>query len=125
MQAFPADLLEAQLFGYAKGAFTGADSTKPGFFEEGDKGTLVLDEVGELPLELQAKLLRVLKMVSIIALAKPGSRHSDARIVAATNRDLPEAVRKGVFRQDLYHRLGVLTIKVPPCEKGMMIAFYY
>ena len=117
--AFPADLLEAQLFGHAKGAFTGADSAKAGFFEQADKGTLLLDEVGELPLELQAKLLRVLENGEYYRIGETQSRHSDARIVAATNRDLPETVRKGAFRQDLYHRLGVLTIKVPPLrERG-------
>lgn len=117
--AFPADLLEAQLFGHAKGAFTGADSARPGFFEQADKGSLFLDEVGELSLELQAKLLRVLENGEYYRIGETQSRYSNARIVAATNRDLPEAVRKGVFRQDLYHRLGVLTIKVPPLrERG-------
>ena len=117
--AFPADLLEAQLFGHAKGAFTGADSAKPGFFEQADKGTLLLDEVGELPLELQAKLLRVLENGEYYRIGETQPRHSDARVVTATNRDLPDTVRKGAFRQDLYHRLGVLTIKVPPLrERG-------
>ncbi len=117
--AFPTDLLEAQLFGHAKGAFTGADSAKTGFFEQADKGTLFLDEIGELPVELQAKLLRVLENGEYYRIGETQSRHSDARIVAATNRDLPEAVRKGAFRQDLYHRLSVLTIKVPPLrERG-------
>ncbi len=115
--AFPADLLEAQLFGHAKGAFTGADSAKPGFFEQADKGTLLLDEVGELPIELQAKLLRVLENGEYYRIGETQSRHSDARIVAATNRELPEEVRKGSFRQDLYHRLSVLTIKVPPLRE--------
>lgn len=112
--AFPAELLEAQLFGHAKGAFTGADSAKPGFFEQADKGTLFLDEVGELPLGLQAKLLRVLENGEYYRIGETQPRHSNARIVAATNRDLPDSVRKGSFRQDLYHRLGVLTMKVPP-----------
>jgi len=117
--AFPANLLEAQLFGHVKGAFTGADSTKVGFFEQADKGTLFLDEVGELPVELQAKLLRVLENGEYYRIGETQSRHSNARIVAATNRDLPETIRKGAFRQDLYHRLGVLTIKVPPFrERG-------
>ena len=117
--AFPANLLEAQLFGHVKGAFTGADSTKVGFFEQADKGTLFLDEVGELPVELQAKLLRVLENGEYYRIGETQSRHSNARIVAATNRDLPETIRKGAFRQDLYHRLGVLTIKVPPLrERG-------
>lgn len=117
--AFPADLLEAQLFGHAKGAFTGAESAKPGFFEQADKGGLFLDEVGEMPVELQAKLLRVLENGEYYRIGETQARHSGARIMAATNRDLPDAVRKGAFRQDLYHRLGVLTIKVPPLrERG-------
>lgn len=127
--AFPADLLEAQLFGHAKGAFTGAETAKSGFFEQADKGSLFLDEVGEIPVELQAKLLRVLENGEYYRIGETQPRHSAARIMAATNRDLPEAVRKGVFRQDLYHRLGVLTIKVPPLrERGddcLMLLNYF
>ena len=115
--AFPADLLEAQLFGHAKGAFTGADSAKPGFFEEADQGSLFLDEIGELPIELQAKLLRVLENGEYYRIGETQARRSNARIIAATNRDLPHAVSKGAFRKDLYHRLGVLSIPVPPLRE--------
>ncbi len=117
--AFPAELLEAQLFGHAKGAFTGADVKRHGFFEEAGQGTLFLDEVGEMPLELQTKLLRVLENGDFYRIGETQPRQSRARILAATNRDLPSAVRAGTFRQDLYHRLSVLTINVPPLrERG-------
>lgn len=112
--AFTKDLLEAQLFGHAKGAFTGAAKDKAGFFEESQDGTLFLDEIGELPLELQAKLLRVLENGEFYRLGETKARISKARIVAATNKDMAEEVRAGRFRQDLYHRLSILTIKVPP-----------
>ena len=112
--AFTKDLLEAQLFGHAKGAFTGAAKDKAGFFEESGDGMLFLDEIGELPLELQAKLLRVLENGEFYRLGETKARISRARIVAATNKDMAEEVRAGRFRQDLYHRLSILTIKVPP-----------
>ncbi len=112
--AFTADLLEAQLFGHAKGAYTGAEQARPGFFEDATDGTLFLDEVGEMPLELQTKFLRVLENGEYYPLGETRARHSNARIVAATNRDLREAVRTGAFRPDLFHRLSVLSISVPP-----------
>lgn len=112
--AFTADLLEAQLFGHVKGAYTGAEKARPGFFEDAKDGTLFLDEVGDMPLELQTKFLRVLENGEYLPLGETRARHSNARIVAATNRDLREAVRTGAFRQDLFHRLSVLTISVPP-----------
>lgn len=112
--AFTKDLLEAQLFGHAKGAFTGANKDHAGFFEESGDGTLFLDEIGELPLELQAKLLRVLENGEYYRLGETRSRLSRARIVAATNKDMALEVRTGRFRQDLYHRLSILTIKIPP-----------
>lgn len=112
--AFTKDLLEAQLFGHAKGAFTGAAKDHAGFFEESGDGTLFLDEIGELPLELQAKLLRVLENGEYYRLGETRSRLSRARIVAATNKDMALEVRTGRFRQDLYHRLSILTIKIPP-----------
>ncbi len=116
---FTADLLEAQLFGHSKGAFTGADKAKTGFFEEAGKGSLVLDEIGELPLGLQAKLLRVLENGEFYRLGETQSRTSKCRVITATNRDLREEVRTGRFRADLYHRLSVLTISVPPLrERG-------
>ena len=117
--AFTAELLDAQLFGHAKGAFTGATSERNGFFEEANHGSLFLDEIGEMPLELQSKLLRVLENGEFYRLGETQARKSSARIIAATNRDLKEEVRTGRFRQDLYHRLSVLTINVPPLrERG-------
>lgn len=115
--AFTPELLEAQLFGHAKGAFTGAASERAGFFEDAGEGTLFLDEIGELPLALQSKLLRVLENGEFYRIGETKSRVSKARIVAATNRDLKEEVRSGGFRQDLYHRLCVLTIHVPALQE--------
>jgi DNA-binding NtrC family response regulator len=112
--AFTADLLEAQLFGHAKGAYTGAEQARSGFFEDATNGTLFLDEVGEMPFELQSKFLRVLENGEYYRLGETRARHSDARIIAATNKDLREAVRVGEFRADLFHRLSVLSISVPP-----------
>lgn len=117
--AFTKDLLEAQLFGHAKGAFTGAMKEHAGFFEETGDGTLFMDEIAELPLDLQAKLLRVLENGEFYRLGETRARQSKARIVAATNKDMSVEVRSGRFRQDLYHRLSILTIKVPPLsERG-------
>jgi DNA-binding NtrC family response regulator len=117
--AFTADLLEAQLFGHARGAFTGASDAHAGFFEDAGSGTLSLDEVGEFPLSLQPKLLRVLEKGEYYRIGETQPRVSSARIIAATNRDLREEVRHGRFRSDLYHRLSVLTIAVPPLrERG-------
>ena len=117
--AFTPDLLEAQLFGHAKGAFTGATSARNGFFEEAGDGTLFLDEIGEFPFELQPKLLRVLENGEYYRVGETRPRTSSARIVAATNRDLLEEIRASRFRHDLYHRLSVLTITVPPLrERG-------
>ena len=112
--AFRPELLEAQLFGHARGAYTGADKARAGFFEEADTGTLFLDEVAEMPLDLQAKFLRVLENGEFYRLGETEARHTAARIVAATNRDLRERVRAGAFRADLFHRLTVLTLTVPP-----------
>jgi DNA-binding NtrC family response regulator len=112
--AFSSELLEAQLFGHAKGAYTGANKDRAGFFEDAGDGSLVLDEIGELPLGLQSKLLRVLENGEYYRLGETQVRISSARIIAATNRDLREETRAGRFRQDLYHRLSVLTIHVPP-----------
>jgi DNA-binding NtrC family response regulator len=112
--AFTAELLEAQLFGHARGAFTGASTARAGFFEEAADGTLFLDEVGEFPVELQPKLLRVLENGEFYRVGETRTRQANARIVAATNRDLQSEIREGRFRQDLFHRLGVLAIFVPP-----------
>lgn len=120
--AFTPELLEAQLFGHTKGAFTGASSERSGFFEEAGEGTLFLDEIGELPLPLQSKLLRVLENGEYYRIGETKPRLSKARIITATNRDLKEEIRAGSFRQDLYHRLCVLTIHVPELrERGQDI----
>ena len=111
--AFNGELLESQLFGHLKGSFTGATETKKGFFEEAGLGTLLLDEVADLPLDLQAKLLRVLENGEYYRLGETQPRHSSARVLAATNKDIFAAIRNGEFREDLYHRLGVLTVRVP------------
>jgi DNA-binding NtrC family response regulator len=110
-------LVEPTLFGYAKGAFTGAVQAHSGYFEDARDGTLFLDEIGELPLELQAKLLRVLENGEFQRVGETQSRFSNARIVAATNRDLRREVREGRFRGDLYHRLSVFSIHVPPLRE--------
>lgn len=112
--AFTPELLEAQLFGHARGAYTGADKARAGFFEEAGEGTLFLDEVAEMPPDLQAKFLRVLENGEYYRLGETDKRQAQARIVAATNRDLRECVRNGTFRSDLFHRLTVLTLNVPP-----------
>ncbi len=112
--AISANLVEPTLFGYAKGAFTGAASAKSGYFEDAGEGTLFLDEIGELPLELQPKLLRVLENGEFQRVGETQSRQSHARIIAATNRDLKAEVKAGRFRGDLYHRLSVFAILVPP-----------
>lgn len=110
-------LAESILFGHAKGAFTGAMSAHSGYFEDAGEGTLFLDEIGELPLELQAKLLRVLENGEYQRIGETLTRKSRARIVAATNRDLRAEVRAGKFRSDLYHRLSVFAVKVPPLRE--------
>lgn len=115
--AFTTELLEAQLFGHAKGAFTGAITARTGFFEEANQGSLILDEIGEMPLLLQSKLLRVLENGEYYRLGETRVRHSQARIIAASNRELQQEVINGQFRADLYHRLSVLTLKVPPLSE--------
>ena len=113
--AIPENLLESELFGYEKGAFTGADRQgKPGLFEVADKGTVFLDEIGELPLAMQVKLLRVLQEQEIERIGSTTPRKIDVRILAATNRNLEELVQNGQFREDLYYRLMVFPIHIPP-----------
>src|SRR5688572_16120123 len=115
--AISPQLVEPTLFGHVKGAFTGAQATKPGFFEDAADGTLFLDEIGELPLEMQAKLLRVLENGEYQRVGETQRRVARCRVVAATNRDLRSAVRQGAFRADLYHRLSVFTLSVPPLRE--------
>ena len=110
-------LVEPTLFGYVKGAFTGAATNKPGYFEDAEDGTLLLDEIGELPLEMQAKLLRVLENGEYQRVGETQRRVSRCRVIAATNRDLRREVRQGGFRADLYHRLSVFTLGVPPLRE--------
>jgi DNA-binding NtrC family response regulator len=110
-------LVEPTLFGYVKGAFTGATGNKSGYFEDASEGTLFLDEIGELPLEMQAKLLRVLENGEYQRVGETQARRSAARVIAATNRDLRQEVRRGAFRADLYHRLSVFTLVVPPLRE--------
>jgi PAS domain S-box-containing protein len=115
--ALPAELIESELFGREKGAFTGAATTQMGRFELANDSTLFLDEIGELPIELQAKLLRVLDSGEFERLGSPRTRHSGARIIAATNRELEKEVKEGRFREDLWYRLKVFPITVPPLRE--------
>jgi transcriptional regulator with PAS, ATPase and Fis domain len=115
--AIPDSLLESELFGYEKGAFTDARAQKRGIFELADKGTLFLDEIGEIPMMLQAKLLRVLEEQNFRRLGGLKDINLDLRVVAATNKNLREAVKEGAFRQDLYFRLNVIQISIPPLRE--------
>jgi transcriptional regulator with PAS, ATPase and Fis domain len=115
--AIPETLLESELFGFEKGAFTDARAQKRGLFELADKGTLFLDEIGEMPLSLQAKLLRVLEDQTFRRLGGLRDLKVDIRIVAATNKDIGEALKAGAFRQDLYYRLSVIQLVVPPLRE--------
>src|SRR6185369_15567864 len=115
--AISPSLVEPTLFGYVKGAFTGATSSRSGYFEDAHEGTLFLGEIGELPLELQSKLLRVLENGEYQRVGETQKRVSNARVIAATNRDLRQEVRSSRFRADLYHRLSVFSISVPPLRE--------
>ena len=115
--AIPKDLLEAELFGHEKGSFTGAQNLRKGRFEQSDGGTLFLDEIGDMPMELQTRLLRVLSDGQFYRIGGQDSIIVDVRVIAATNQDLEELVKEGKFREDLFHRLNVIRITVPPLRK--------
>ena len=127
--AIPRELLESELFGHVKGAFTGAIQPRPGKFREADGGTLFLDEIGDMPLEMQAKILRVLQDKVVAPVGGQSSCQVDVRIVAATHQDLAKKVQDGAFRQDLYFRLNVLSIRLPALrERGsdiLLLAEYF
>lgn len=115
--AIPEGTIESELFGHVKGAFTGADKNRKGYFEEADGGTIFLDEIGELPLAMQVKLLRVLENGEIIPVGSSTAQKINVRVVAATNVDIVEAVRNGRFREDLYYRLNQISIYLPPLRE--------
>ena len=117
--SIPEQLIESELFGHVKGAFTGAVGTRAGFFQTAEKGTIFLDEISEAGLSMQVKLLRVIQDKEIFMVGSSRSRVVDVRIIAATNKDLPTLIEKGMFREDLYYRLNVFTINIPPLrERG-------
>ena len=115
--SLPGDLLESELFGHEKGAFTGAHRRKPGKFELAHRGTFLLDEIGEMPLGLQAKLLHVLQDGQFFRVGGIEVITSDARLIAATNKDLVSVMTTGLFREDLYYRLNVVAISIPPLRE--------
>jgi two-component system response regulator AtoC len=115
--ALPEELLESELFGHERGAFTGAYREKPGKFEQASKGTLMLDEIGEVPFRLQAKLLHILQDGEFARVGGERILQTDVRVIAATNRDLEKEIRAGRFREDLYYRLNVVEIKIPPLRE--------
>lgn len=117
--ALPPQLLEAELFGHVRGAFTGAVQNRVGRFEQAHKSTLFLDEVGDLPLDLQVKLLRVLQEREFERLGSSEPVQVDVRVIAASNRDLPQMVRQGKFREDLYYRLNVVPVQIPPLRERL------
>ena len=115
--AIPENLMESELFGYEKGAFTGANTSKPGKFEQADTGTVFLDEIGDVPGSVQVKLLRVLQEREFERLGSNKTQHTDVRVIAATNVDLRAALEQGTFREDLYYRLNVVPMNIPPLRE--------
>ena len=115
--AIPENLLESELFGYRKGAFTGATADKKGLITMADQGTLFLDEIGDMPLGLQAKILKVLETGEVFPIGETKPKYADIRLVVATNKNLEEQIQKGLFREDLYYRLNVIEVEIPPLRE--------
>jgi|TARA_B110000240_G_scaffold94826_1_gene107494 DNA-binding NtrC family response regulator len=115
--AIPEGIIESELFGHKKGAYTDANESRKGYFETADKGTIFLDEIGDMPLETQVKVLRVLETGEYMRVGDSVSKKTDTRVIAATNKDLAKLVKEGKFRQDLYYRLKTVTINLPPLRK--------
>ena len=115
--AIPEGIIESELFGHIKGSFTGAGENRKGYFEEANKGTIFLDEIGEMPLETQVKLLRVLESGEFMRVGEAKTRYTDVRIIAATNKNLEDLVRRGQFRNDLYYRLKTVFIEIPTLKQ--------
>lgn len=127
--AIPENLLESELFGHKKGAFTGAIADKRGLFEEADQGTIFLDEIGEIPLSIQVKLLRVLQEGETRSVGSNLSKNVNVRVIAATNQDLAKNIKEGTFREDLYYRINVINIQLPPlCDRAediSLLAYHF
>jgi transcriptional regulator with PAS, ATPase and Fis domain len=127
--AIPENLLESELFGYIKGAFTGADQNKDGYFKQADEGVLFLDEIGEMPLHLQVKLLRVLQEQEVIPVGSTKPIKVNVQIIAATNKRLEKMVEERTFREDLYYRLNVIPLNIPPLRERVedisLLAFHF
>ena len=115
--AIPEGIIESELFGHKKGAYTDASETRKGYFETADKGTIFLDEIGDMPLETQVKVLRVLEAGEYMRVGDSSAKRTDTRVIAATNKDLARLVKEGKFRQDLYYRLKTVTINLPPLRQ--------